>query len=523
MAEKPEVPSPKRPTNLPHGRWLGDLTPLSYAEQELVKACTAGRIWKPKGWDGKHRPVIRTERNEIRGELLRFLALGGDSEHPVHEEGVMAWGAWVSGALNLHQANVPARLSLKRCHFESTPSFAKAQLPELVLSGSAMPGLEADGARVFGDIVLRDRFKATGEVRLLGAKIKGDLVCSRGIFCSSSGHALSADRIRVSGSIFLSHRFVAIGKVRLVGAEIGSNLICSGGCFNNPGSDALIADRITVKGSLFLRSAKVKGAILLVAARLGSLVDDETCWNAGQHKLDGLQYDRITGSIDAISRIRWLKLQREKHLKAEFRPQPWEQLIKVLREMGHPYEAGEIAIAKQQQMREARKIKGWARTIPHWIYGKMAGYGHRPMWTVRWMVAVWLIMGIVFWAGADHYGVIAPANPMITSETLYPEAVTLCGHGNELTTESGKTRWTECTGVPDEYSTFQPFIYSLDLILPLVDLQQEADWAPVAEGPTGKDLPVGVVLRWLMWFEILFGWMASLMLVAVLGRLVDKD
>lgn len=66
-------------------------------------------------------------------------------------------------------------------------------------------------------------------------------------------------------------------------------------------------------------------------------------------------------------------------------------------------------------------------------------------------------------------------------------------------------------------------MYSLDLILPLVDLQQDSDWAPIAEGPTGHDLLAGAVLRWFMWFEILFGWTASLILVAVLGRLVEKD
>ncbi len=42
--------------------------------------------------------------------------------------------------------------------------------------------------------------------------------------------------------------------------------------------------------------------------------------------------------------------------------------------------------------------------------------------------------------------------------------------------------------------------------------------AAKAERP--PHLPHG---RWLMWFEILFGWAMSLMLVAVLGRLVKKD
>ena len=77
--------------------------------------------------------------------------------------------------------------------------------------------------------------------------------------------------------------------------------------------------------------------------------------------------------------------------------------------------------------------------------------------------------------------------------------------------------------MPPEYTTFQPFIYSLDLILPLVDLQQDSDWAPIVSNANGETLWAGRALRWLMWFEILFGWMASLTLVAVLGRLVDKD
>ena len=187
--------------------------------------------------------------------------------------------------------------------------------------------------------------------------------------------------------------------------------------------------------------------------------------------------------------------------------------------MGHPYEAGEVAIAKQEQMRVAGVIKGPVRKSMHWAYGALAGYGHRPIRAVYAMIGVWLFCSLAFWAAADGFAAIGPNNPAITSATLYPDADKLCGHGNE----PGKTRWTECAGVPDEYSTFQPFVYSLDLILPLVDLQQESDWAPIAEGPTGRDLLPGVIARWLMWLEILFGWAMSLMLVAVLGRLVDKD
>lgn len=77
--------------------------------------------------------------------------------------------------------------------------------------------------------------------------------------------------------------------------------------------------------------------------------------------------------------------------------------------------------------------------------------------------------------------------------------------------------------MPSEYVTLQPVLYSLDLILPLVDLQQDSAWSPIVSNENGKPLVWGHLLRALMWFEILFGWTMSLMLVAVLGRLVDKD
>lgn len=609
---------PARPTHLRHGRWLGDLEgkqPLSEAEKALIAACARGVAWEPAGWD-EVRPETEIPANSVRAALIRFLLLGGDSLNPVHERGVTLGGAWIAGELDLYQADCAVRLALIRCNFDKVPNFRAATLPELVMSGSAVPGINADrlivkggaslgdgfeatsevrllgahigddldcvggtfankngtalnadgivvkgsvllrdgfeamgevrlltadiggalscsggafmngngfafnadGVIVKGNVFLSDGFAATGEVRLLGADIGGDLYCSGGTFANGNGDALSADRMIVKGSVFLDSDFEATGKVRLLSADIGSSLYCHGGIFTNGNGKALSADRMIVNGDFFLLEAKITGAISLASVKVGTMTDDTACWASGGHFLDGFQYDRIAGPTDAETRIDWLKKQQEDHLKDDFSPQPWHQLIKVLRDMGHLHEASVVAIAMQNALRKAKKIKG-IRNPLHWVYGKLAGYGYRPMNTVVAMAFVWLVMGFAFWAGADGYAAIGPANPVITSEALYPDAGQLCGHGNE----TGKTRWTECAGVPDEYSTFQPFIYSLDLILPLVDLQQESDWAPIAEGPTGRDLLAGAILRWLMWFEILFGWTASLILVAVLGRLVEKD
>jgi hypothetical protein len=54
-------------------------------------------------------------------------------------------------------------------------------------------------------------------------------------------------------------------------------------------------------------------------------------------------------------------------------------------------------------------------------------------------------------------------------------------------------------------------------------LQQDRDWSPIVINENGEQLWGGYLLRALMWFEILFGWFASLMFVAIVSRLVEKD
>lgn len=520
-AKKPArsvAPKPARPKGLAHGRWLGDFPDLSPAEQLLVECCARGEIWKPVGWDWE-RPEAASVANTIRAELIRFLALGGDDAHPVHEEGVMVRGAWVAGTLNLHQGHAKVRLDLQSCRFDEAPSFTAARIPELVLSGSKVPGLSADRIKVTGGVFLDEDFAATGEVRLLGAEIGRSLACIRSTFDNPDGRALSADGIKIGGDIFFKNGFDAKGEIRLLGAEIGGNLECTSGAFSNGGKRAISADGIKVAGTVFLLGARIEGAVDFFGGRISTLNDDEVCWSAGGHILDGLRYDRIVGKTDADSRIQWLERQQADQLdNRNWSPQPWEQLIKTLRDMGHPLEATKVAIAKQERMRRAGKVGGWLARLLHRIYGRVAGYGYRPIYTVGWMVGMWLAAALCFHLGSQA-GYIGPTTPLYNSPALSGQVEQKCGHGGE----SGKTPWTRCPAMPAEYTTFQPLMYSLDLILPLVDLQQEADWAPIVEDPPGNTLPFGAFLRWLMWFEILFGWAMSLMLVAVLGKLVNKD
>lgn len=385
-------------------------------------------------------------------------------------------------------------------------------------NGKAGNALQCDSVKVAGDMNLSADFRAIGETRLLGAEIGGDLVCSGGQFINGDGHALSFDSAKVAGDVFLDDGFKAAGAIRLLNAEIGGSLNCRGGQFSNMGGDALGCSRARIHGGLFWRNVKsCDGVVDFSAMHVGSFLDDKNP-RGDDYILDGFTYSRFGGGAPTTAeyRVKWLKRQTSAHLNEDFRPQPWEQVVKVLREMGHDSDAREVAIEKQKALRAANKVGGFPYRQLHRLYGLLAGYGYRPINTVIALVSVWLLCTLAFLQAA-HWGLIGPTSPFVTANREISE---VCGNAQGRR----ETSWTRCSALPQEYTTFNPWLYSADLILPLVDLQQDADWAPIVMKDNGvTTLWAGAITRWLMWLEILFGWAMNLLLVAVLGNLVKKD
>ena len=86
------LPRPKRA----FGRSLPDFGALEPAEKELLKSAAKGDTHqiggntpdKVEGVNiarGYQPPTEGTDANTVRGEFIRFLLLGGDDEHAVHE------------------------------------------------------------------------------------------------------------------------------------------------------------------------------------------------------------------------------------------------------------------------------------------------------------------------------------------------------------------------------------------------------------------------------------------------------
>ncbi len=446
--------------------------------------------------------------------------------------------------------------------------------------------LSADGVDVTGDMFLSDGFKATGEVRLLGARVGGNLSCVGGQFEVEQGDAFSADGVDLKGDLFLSDGFKATGTVRLLGAKIGGVLSCIGGQFEAKEGDALSAEGADVEGSVFLRDGfRTTGTLRLAGMNIGGnlecigvqlaptvnpalfldrivvrgawhlhnlpqpvcvdashadvavLMDDLTAWAPGS-VLDGFRYAAFGGpaATSGTNRLQWLRRQSDAHLGetnagTDFRPQPWRQLQRVLREMGHNEDAKQVGIAFEDHLRAIGRLgqsppgtpaplaalKRAVAKAGHFTFGLLAGYGYRPIRLLGWMASVWFLCGAAYWwLALPPRSALAPSDPLVFQNPSYRE----CLPDNR----DRPGNWYLCGPLRGEYTTFSPLAFSLDVMLPVVDLGQEKTWGAFV--PTPREEPLeelfghfhwGHGARLLIWFETLFGWLSSLLLVAIVS------
>jgi hypothetical protein len=418
--------------------------------------------------------------------------------------------------------------------------------------GSGM-ALSVESARVGGGVFLCDGFHAQGEVRLLRAQIEGTLDCRNGAFINplqeglpQSGRALSADGLIVQGSIFLRYGFRAEGEVRLSGAQIGGGLSCLKGTFQNPAQavETLYADSVDIPGrksggALIADGARIKGDVLLqngfrangevslmgaqvggtfnwfntvspelatlnlINASVGAITDDDKSWpERGSLFVDGFVYRRIDGPRDFRSRLRWLDRQRE------FRPQPYRQLAKVLREEGDEA-GGRRVLFEMERLRRQKDDRGWLARSWTAIVRVTIGLGYYPARSLLWLLGLTILCTILFWTGYV-VGSVTPSD----KDAYGPFK------------QSGR--------LPPHYERFHASAYALENSFPLVRLGQVERWQP-DPNPDCKCKPASLllnplcsifsppVLRWFHWAQICLGWFFTTMFVAGVTGVVRKD
>ncbi|MFN2568932.1 MAG: hypothetical protein ABR564_04950 [Candidatus Dormibacteria bacterium] len=543
---------------------------LTEAEQRVWRAAEAGDRTSLEDTDSRQNHPDRGAEwaapRQVRAAVLVQLVTGSGVGTPeVHPRGIRLQGARVTGELDLEGAALRCPLALLDCHVDSVINLTDASAPSLRLSGCRITGIMARELVVRGDLVLDDGFTATGEVRLAGARIGGDLncrgghfgnpsgpaidgyaltvtqtlfccdgfssegevrlegahmggalICSAGRFSGGAGPALRADLLSVDQGVLLNDGFVAEGEVRLIGAHIRGQLVCNGGRFLNPGGVAIgggglnvergmlcqdgfeargevrlvgasiIAElnttggsfvnpggcsldltRACLDGALFLRPDIFAGCLDLTHARIGGYYDDQATWPQELH-VDGLTYDSIEAKPDirVADRLRWLGMNNG----GVYSSQPYEQLATAYRRQGLDGSAREVSIAKQRR----RRMRGGA--LDH-ISGRLldwtVGYGYRTWLAVGWLMALWAVGALVFWL-AEHQGQMRAVRP-------------------------------------DAQPPFQPLVYALDVLLPVVSLHQRDSWN--AEGLYG-----GVFVLF-----TLAGWVLASAVVLSLSGMLKRD
>jgi hypothetical protein len=434
-----------------------------------------------------------TALNLTNAELLSFLSLG---ETAVVEGTVRLTGARIRGRLTLRGANL-----------------SKPEGKTLVA---------AEGAEIDGGTDLQDLRASGGRLRFSNATLSNVIAVGAQLI-NPGGFTLSLHQAIVKGSVVLVGGFRSEGLLALNRAVIEGRLECGGGTFicpapaeRNPDGHAIEARSATIRGGIYLDRASIQPSLDFTDAATTVLMDDPGDWPP-RFVISGFTYDRFehprNGAVgpawDHAARCAWLARQ------VPYDAGPYEQAARVFRQHGYTSGARAILIAQRRHARQA--ITGrWSipRRVLDSAYSLTVSYGYRPG-RVLWLIALLLAL--------------------VTGSFLVPTAqaaMRATGPGGALYTTTGPiqpsgpprpiTRSPAVTpALPHPADTcgdgqvrcFNPFLYAVDTVIPLVSLGQRSTWYPDAEAPDGT------FMQWWLNTATVLGWVLSSIFVLSLASL----
>ncbi|WP_328906950.1 membrane-associated oxidoreductase [Streptomyces sp. NBC_00234] len=449
----------------------------------------------------------------VRAEVLRALLLSGERADG-EVAALRVWGARISGSLNVRYAVAECAVLLAGCSFEAAPNLYGSQVRQLNLSGSVLPGLDAATLRVDGVLRLTDcripgpvrlgaarvtralffdgtrigvnadgttapneepvlqlnhavteddlwwpRLEVHGEVRINGASVTGQIQLDDAVLVNPGATALQAENITV-GSDVRGMRLRVRGRVNLRGARIPGQLNLAYARLSHPGGVALRASSCTI-GELWLREAEpIEGGVNLRRSQFDLIHADPDVWPQ-EVLLDGLTYTSLLPRLPAERRLPLLE-----HEVEGYTPYAYEQLTAAYRRIGDDDAARTVLLAKQRRHRTT--LPGYARVWGH-LQDVTVGYGFRPVRAAAWLFSLLL-------AGSVAYA------------THHPRPLKA-----------------------DEAPPFSPVVYTLDLLLPIVDFGQEKAYNPMGW------------YQWLSYLLIVTGWLLATTIAAGITRSVSRQ
>ena len=403
---------------------------------------------------------IYAQRTTITGQiLLRHAALKGglflSGARLSNPDGAALLGARLDAeeGLFLDHLDCDGEVRLSHAHIGRTMILTEAKL-----HGPDGDAITAPGIRVEGPLEAM-KLSTRGKVDLSDAQVTGPLQFQGAHLENAGGTAFDADGLQAGAAIDVCERFTAHGSVHMTNARVASYVCFDNANLLNPAGNALMCWR-TDSPELILKPSSVQGTVNLQHARFTILRDDDLNWPSDL-RLDGLTYSILDPGVPAHERLAWLARDPKAHLTSAY-----EQLASVYRNAGRDADARSVQLAKQRRARP--ELPWYARAWGH-LQDVTVGYGYRPLRAALWLLALLAVGTAVF---ASH-----PPSPF-PKESAPP---------------------------------FSPFVYTLNLILPIVDFGQAR-----AYDPRGIE-------QWLSYALILAGWILATTAASGIIRVLRRD
>ncbi|HEY3608228.1 MAG TPA: hypothetical protein VGL06_12050 [Pseudonocardiaceae bacterium] len=357
---------------------------------------------------------------------------------------------------------------------------------------------ECRDAEIYGSMIMQEiQIGANLDLRASRLSRPGRYTRDRNIKPSLDVRAgrIGRDLICAAGK----RAFAAAGEVRMVRATIGRQLTFAGAELgvNGESRGALNAFGAQTLELALTLARPAYGRITLRQVRCSSLGDNEALWQAtGGIDLDAFSYDSLTRPIDladdaaVVRRLRWLRAAQGD----TYRPGPYDQLAAMLRSVGNEEHADTVLIEKQRR-RYVALARGFRVLGPFvvcwsWLQRWMVGYGYRPSRALGWLFLLLVTGTLWFW--------------------LYPaHCMPLTGAAGDPASFAGY-RFCPITN-QDDHLVWNPFLFTLDLLVPIVDFGNKNRWA----------LPG--VSQWFSAGLIAAGWILATTVAAGVTRMLRRQ
>jgi hypothetical protein len=320
------------------------------------------------------------------------------------------------------------------------------------------PAMTAERATIDGTLSLLG-MSTVGEVNLRTVQVGVRLVLNDSSFTSPTGTACRLSRAQIAADIYCDG-ITAVGSLRMAGTSVGGAVTFRQVTLTCPDGIALDAPALAASELILLPAAPIRGMVDLSYGVIGVLRDAPSSWPE-RVCLEGLTYRALDPQLPAQQRLHWLARDPRGH-----QPQPYEQLASVYNTIGEPAQARAVLYARQQ-------IERSGKVLPFRIWSLLqditVGYGYRPRRALAWL-ALLLGTGSIIFSIAPPPALQAGAAPH-----------------------------------------FNGIVYTLDLLLPVVNLGQK-----YAFNPSGAE-------QWLSYLLIAAGWTLATTVAAGAARVLQRS